>query len=44
MEIGATPPSPVGSVSVEISSDVTPSGEDHVVMMDSELVELVTVK
>jgi len=43
VEIDTTPPSPVGSVSVEISSDVTP-GVDHVTVMDTEQVELVTAK
>ena len=38
MEDDATPPSPVGSVSVRTSSDVTP-GEDHVASFDAEQVE-----
>ena len=38
MEVDATPPSPVGSVSVKSSPDVTP-GEDHVVRVDIEEVE-----
>ena len=38
MEIDATPPSPVGSVSVRTSPDVT-SGEDHVASFDAEQVE-----
>ena len=38
MEIDATPPSPVGSVSVKTSLDVTP-GEDHVARVDTEQVE-----
>ena len=43
MEVDATPPFLVGSVSVEISPDVTPGG-DHIVIMDTEQVELVAVK
>ena len=35
VEVDATPPSPVGSVSVEISLDVT-SGEDHITVLDAE--------
>ena len=38
MEIDATPPSPVGSVSVKTSPDVTPAG-DHVARVDVEQVE-----
>ena len=38
VEIDATPPSPVGSVSVKTSSDVTPGG-DHVARVDAEQVE-----
>ena len=38
MEVDATPPSPVGSVSVKISPDVTPGG-DHVAALDVEQVE-----
>ena len=38
MEVDATPPSPVGSVSVRTSPDVTPDG-DHVASFDAELVE-----
>ena len=38
MEIDATPPSPVGSVSVKTSSDVTRGG-DHVARVDIEQVE-----
>ena len=38
MEVDATPPSPVGSVSVNTSPDVTP-GEDHVASFDAEQVE-----
>ena len=43
VEVDATPPSPVGSVSVRISPDVTP-GEDHIAMRDTDLVKLVVVK
>ena len=42
-EVDATPPSPVGSISVGILPDVTPRG-DHVAMMDTEQVELVAAK
>ena len=35
VEVDATPPSPVGSVSVRISPDVTPGG-DHVASLDAE--------
>ena len=38
MEVDATPSSPVGSMSVRISPDVTPGG-DHVASFDSEQVE-----
>jgi len=38
VEVDATPPTPVGSVSVRTSSDVTPGG-DHVASFDTELVE-----
>jgi len=38
VEIDATPPSPVGSVSVRTSPDVTP-GEDHVTSFDTKQVE-----
>ena len=38
MEVDATPPSPVGSVSVKTSPDVTPGG-DQVVRVDTEQVE-----
>jgi len=38
VEIDATPPSPVGSVSVKTSLDVTP-GRDHVARVDIEPVE-----
>ena len=34
VEVDATPPSPVGSVSVRISPDVAPSG-DHVARVDT---------
>jgi len=43
VEVDATLPSPIGSVSVEISSGVTLSG-DHVAVMDTEHVELVVAK
>jgi len=43
VEVDATPPSPVGSVPVGISPDVTPGG-DHVVVMDIEPVELFAAK
>ena len=36
VNVDATPPSPVGSILVRISSDETP-GEDHVVVLDAEL-------
>jgi len=38
VEVNATPPSPVGSVSVKISPDVIPGG-DHVARIDTEKVE-----
>ena len=38
MEVDATPPSPVGSVLVRTSLDVTPGG-DHVASIDVEQVE-----
>ena len=38
MEVDATPPSPVGSVSVKTSPDVIPGG-DHVARVDTEQVE-----
>ena len=38
MEVDATPPSPVGSVLVKTSPDLTPGG-DHVVRVDTEQVE-----
>ena len=38
VEVDATPPPPVGSVSVRTSLDVTP-GEDHVASFDTEQVE-----
>ena len=38
VEADATPPSPVSSVSVKTSPDVTP-GEDHVARVDTEQVE-----
>ena len=38
MEVDATPPSPVGSVSVKTSSDVTPGG-DHVARVYPKQVE-----
>ena len=38
MEVDATPPSPVGSVSTKTSPDVAPGG-DHVVNFDAEQVE-----
>ena len=37
MEVDATPPSPIGSVSFGISPDVTPSG-DHATGLDAEQV------
>jgi len=38
VEVDAIPPSPVGSVSMRTSSDVTPGG-DHVASFDAEQVE-----
>jgi len=38
VEVDTTPPSPVGSVSLKTSPDVTP-GEDHVARVDTEQVE-----
>ena len=38
MEVDATPPLPVGSVSVRISPNVTPGG-DHLANFDAEQVE-----
>jgi len=38
VEVNATPPSPVGSVSVKTSPEVT-SGGDHVASFDAEQVE-----
>jgi len=43
VEVDATPPPPVDSVSVEISSDVTLGG-DQVAIIDTEQVELVATK
>ena len=43
VEVDATPPSLVGSVPVGISPGVTPGG-DHVVVMDTEPVELFVAK
>ena len=43
VEVDATPPSRVGSVSIGISPDVT-SGGDNVVIMDIEQAELVAGK
>ena len=40
VEVDAIPPSPVGSVSVDISPDVTP-GEDCIAVLDAEQVELI---
>ena len=40
VEVDATPPSPVGSVSVGISPDVTPDA-DRVAILDAESVEQV---
>ena len=37
VEVDVTPPSPVGSVSVKTSPDVTPGG-DHVARVDTEQV------
>ena len=38
VEVDATPPPPIGSISVRISVDVTPDG-DHVVTLDAKQVE-----
>ena len=38
VEVDATPPSPVGSVSVKTSPDVT-SGGDHVASFDADQIE-----
>ena len=38
VEVDATPPSPVGSVSVKTSPDMTPSG-DHVASFDAKQIE-----
>ena len=38
LQVDTTPPSPVGSVSVKTSPDVTP-GEDHVASVDAEQVD-----
>jgi len=38
VEVDATPPPPVGSISVRTSSDVTPGG-DHIASFDAEQVE-----
>ena len=43
VEVDTTPSSPIRSVSIEISSDVTPSG-DYVAMMHTEHVELFAAK
>ena len=43
VEVDATLPSPVGSVSVGISPGVTPGG-DHVAVLDTEQVDLIAVK
>ena len=43
MKVDAIPPSPVGSVSVGISLDVTPGG-DRVAVLDAEHVELFVAK
>ena len=43
VEADATPPSPVGSVSVGISPDVAPGG-DHIAVLDTEQVDLSAVK
>ena len=43
VEVDATPPSRVGSVSVGISPDVTPGG-DHVAMKDTKQVKLVATE
>ena len=43
VNVDATPPSPVGSILVGISSDET-SGENHVVVLDAKHVELFVAK
>ena len=43
VKVDAITPSPVDSISVRISPDVTPGG-DHVAVMDIEQVELFTAK
>ena len=43
VKVDVTPPSPVGSISVGISPNVT-SGGDHVVMIDTEHIELFAAK
>ena len=46
LKVDATPPSPIGSVSVGISPDVRP-GKDHVAVLDAEQVkhaDLILVK
>jgi len=43
VEFDATPPSPVGSVSVGISSNVTLS-EDHIAILDVEKIDLIAAK
>jgi len=43
LEVDVTPSSPVSLVSVGISPDVTP-GEDHVVVLDVEQVDLIATK
>jgi len=43
VEVDATPPSPVGSVSIGISPDVTPGG-DHVAILDAEHVDFIVAK
>jgi len=43
VEVDATSPTPVDSVSVRISPDMTPGG-DHVAVMNTKQVELVVAK
>ena len=43
MTVDATPSSPVGSVSIGISTDVTPDG-DRVVILNAEQVNLIAAK